>query len=142
MKRVLIANRNEIAVRIIRALKKMDMESVVVYSDADKDSLAVRLADHCVALNGQDAGETYLNVAKIIDAAKSSHCQGIHPGYGFLSEKTELVRECENQNLIFIGPSSGAIEIMGDKALSKKMMQDGGVPTIPGFILEIGRAHV
>ena len=142
MHRVLIANRNEIAVRVIRALKKMGIESVVVYSDADKDSLAVRMADDSVPLNGLDARETYLDVAKIIEAAKGSNCQGIHPGYGFLSEKTELARECEKQNLIFIGPSSSAIEIMGDKALSKKMMQDGGVPTIPGFILENGLQNI
>jgi len=137
MRRVLIANRNEIAVRVIRALRELGIESVVVYSDADRDSLAVEMADLSIPLGGVSAQETYLDVEKIISIAKETGCQAIHPGYGFLSEKTELAQACEKEGVLFIGPSSKAIEVMGDKALSKKMMKEGGVPTIPGFMLDL-----
>ncbi|MCO4781880.1 MAG: ATP-grasp domain-containing protein [Candidatus Cloacimonetes bacterium] len=134
--RVLIANRGEIAVRIIKSLRENNIESVVVVSDVDKNSMAAKLADYVYEIGGQSAAESYLVVDKIIEACKHYEVDAVHPGYGFLSEKLELLEECSKNNIKFIGPKKEAIEVMGDKILSKSKMAAVGVPTIPGFIIE------
>jgi 3-methylcrotonyl-CoA carboxylase alpha subunit len=135
MKRVLIANRGEIAVRILRSLREMNLESVLVYAEPDRDSLAVEMADIALALNGVSALETYLDLDKIMDLARFAKVDAIHPGYGFLSEKPELVAACEKAGILFIGPDSNAIRVMGDKLASKALMEEGGVPTVPSFLV-------
>ena len=135
MKRVLIANRGEIAVRILRCLREMGLESVVVFAEPDRSSIAVEMADIALSLEGTTALETYLSVPKIMDLALEAKVDAIHPGYGFLSEKIELVRACEKAGIQFIGPSSKAIETMGDKLASKALMQEGGVPVVPSFLV-------
>ena len=135
MKRVLIANRGEIAVRILRSLREMGLESVVVFAEPDRSSIAVEMADIALSLEGTTALETYLSVPKIMDLALEAKVDAIHPGYGFLSEKIELVRACEKAGIQFIGPSSKAIETMGDKLASKALMQEGGVPVVPSFLV-------
>jgi len=136
MKKVLIANRGEIAVRIIKTLKRMGMSSVAVYSEADADALFVKMADEAIPLGGKTAQESYLRVEKIMDACQKTGADAIHPGYGFLSEKLELIRACDKAGVIFIGPKEKAIQLMGDKIESKKLMLSGGVPTIPGFFID------
>ena len=135
MQCVLIANRGEIAVRIIDTLRKLNIKSALVVSDPDKESLAADLADIVVPIGGQSALESYLNVDKILDAAKKVDADGIHPGYGFLSEKVELVEACEQAGIKFIGPSKKAIEVMGDKIKSRQLMLSGDLPVVPGFEL-------
>lgn len=135
MQCVLIANRGEIAVRIIETLRRLNITSALVVSEPDVDSLAADLADVVVPIGGQSALESYLDVDKIIQAAKKVNADGIHPGYGFLSEKVELVQACEQAGIKFIGPSRKAIEIMGDKIKSRQLMISGDVPVVPGFEL-------
>ncbi len=135
MQCVLIANRGEIAVRIIDTLRQLNIKSALVVSDPDRESLAAELADIVVPIGGQSALESYLDVNKILQAAKKVDADGIHPGYGFLSEKVELVEACEQANIKFIGPSKKAIEIMGDKIKSRQLMISGNVPVVPGFDL-------
>lgn len=134
--RVLIANRGEIAVRIIKSLRQNNIESVVVVSEVDKDSMAAKAADYVYEIGGKSAAESYLRVDKIIEACKFYEVDAVHPGYGFLSEKLELLAECSNNYIKFIGPNKEAIEVMGDKILSKSKMEAVGVPTVPGFIIE------
>ncbi len=136
MKKVLIANRGEIAVRIIKTLRRMDIRSVAVYSEPDSEALFVKMADEAVALGGKTAQESYLRVDKIMEACQITGADAIHPGYGFLSEKLELLRACDKAGVIFIGPKEKAIQLMGDKIESKKLMLSGGVPTIPGFFVD------
>jgi acetyl-CoA carboxylase, biotin carboxylase subunit len=131
-KKVLIANRGEIAVQIIRALHEMNIQAVAVYSTADKDSMFVKLADESVCIGGPQPGESYLNMAAIIDAAILTNSDAIHPGYGFLSENAEFAELCEKCAIKFIGPSSKVIDLMGNKSHAKAAMQKSGVPTIPG----------
>ncbi|MCJ8346750.1 ATP-grasp domain-containing protein, partial [bacterium] len=133
--RVLVANRGEIAVRIIKSLKENNIESVLVVSDVDKISMAAKLADFVYAIGGKSAAESYLRVDKIIEACKFYEVDAVHPGYGFLSEKLELLSECSKNGIKFIGPNKEAIEVMGDKILSKAKMEAVGVPTIPGFTI-------
>jgi len=116
IRRVLVANRGEIAVRVIRACHELGIEAVAVYSTADRDSLAVRLADRAVCIGPPPAGQSYLVVSNVIAAAATTGCDAIHPGYGFLSENPEFVRACADNDLIFIGPSPNVMEVMGDKA--------------------------
>ena len=132
IKKILIANRGEIACRIIRACKEMSIASVSVYSDVDINSPHVNMADEAVCIGPANPAESYLNFEKIIDAAKSTSSDAIHPGYGFLSENGDFAEYVADSGLIFIGPSPETIKVMGDKAESKKMMEEAGVPTIPG----------
>ena len=130
--RVLVANRGEIACRILRTLKDKSIEGVAVYSEADTASLHVRLADWAVALEGVSSTDTYLNIDKLLEAARATECDAVHPGYGFLSENSSFARQVEEAGLTFIGPSYQAMEAMGDKVQAKALMRDIGVPVVPG----------
>ena len=130
--RVLVANRGEIAVRVIRALHELGVEAVAVYSTADADALHVRLADRAVRLGPPAPGASYLNIGSVVAAATTTGCEAVHPGYGFLSENAEFARMCEANDLVFIGPSAHVMERMGDKALAKVEMRAAGVPLVPG----------
>lgn len=134
---VLIANRGEIACRIIRTLRSLGLRSVAVFSDADAESLHVKLADETIHIGPSPVNESYLRADKIIAAAQMSGAQAIHPGYGFLSENADFARDCVNAGLTFIGPSAAAIELMGDKATAKRRMIKAGVPTLLGYQAEI-----
>ena len=130
--RILIANRGEIALRVIRACQEMGIESVAVYSEADRDSLHVRMADDAVCIGGAPASQSYLHVANIISAAINLGCQAIHPGYGFLAENAYFAELCLANDIKFIGPPASAIELLGDKVKGKEMAQQIGVPVVPG----------
>ncbi|MCS7244142.1 MAG: biotin carboxylase N-terminal domain-containing protein [Candidatus Calescibacterium sp.] len=131
MRKVLVANRGEIAVRIIRTLREMGLKSVAVYSEVDKDSLHVSFADEAVCIGRDDASSTYLNIPNIISAALITRSDAIHPGYGFLSENYKFAQICRSHNIIFIGPSSDNIRDMGDKVKAKDIANSLGVPLIP-----------
>lgn len=131
-KRVLVANRGEIAVRIIRALREMEIESVAVYSNADKGALHTTLADYAICLDGDRVQETYSNAEKIIDMAKISGCDAIHPGYGFLAERPKFAQLVEEAGITFIGPKSEIINLMGDKIEARNCMISLGIPVIKG----------
>src|SRR5579862_4634491 len=131
-RRVLVANRGEIAVRVIRALHELDVEAVAVYSTADEDALHVRLADRAVRIGPPPAAQSYLSIPSVIAAAATTGCEAVHPGYGFLSENDEFVRMCEDNELVFIGPPADVMARMGDKALAKQEMRAAGVPLVPG----------
>lgn len=128
--RVLIANRGEISVRIIKALKSLGIESVAVYSDADTSALHVTMADMSFRLPGFSASETYLNAEKIIEIARRSDCDAVHPGYGFLSEKSDFAKLCEENSIKFVGPSSSTLAISGNKLECKKLVEANGVPVV------------
>jgi acetyl-CoA carboxylase, biotin carboxylase subunit len=130
--RVLVANRGEIAVRVIRALHELGIEAIAVYSTADEDALHVRLADRAVKIGPPPAAQSYLSMAAIVAAANTTACDAVHPGYGFLSENAEFARACEENDLVFIGPPADVMERMGDKALAKAEMRAAGVPLVPG----------
>jgi acetyl-CoA carboxylase biotin carboxylase subunit len=131
-KKILIANRGEIAIRITRACRELGIGSVAVFSDADRDSLHVFLADEAYHIGPSPSKESYLNFQKIIEVAKGAGVDAIHPGYGFLSENTNFARACEAAGITFIGPTVANIEAMGDKISAKKLMKAAGVPTVPG----------
>ena len=131
-KRVLVANRGEIAVRVIRALRDMGIVSVAVYSKEDKDALHVRLADLRVCIGEGPVRDSYLNMDAIITAALNMECDAIHPGYGFLSENSEFARRCRENDIVFIGPDPDIIDEMGNKSVARKKMMDAGVPVVPG----------
>ncbi len=131
--KILIANRGEIAIRIMRACRELGIKTVAVYSEADKNSLHVQFADEAILLGAPAPKDSYLHIDKIIAAAKKTKAEAIHPGYGFLSENASFAQEVESAKLIFIGPSADSIRAMGDKAESKARMKQAGVPTIPGF---------
>jgi acetyl-CoA carboxylase biotin carboxylase subunit len=128
--KVLVANRGEIALRITRALRDLQLPSVAVYTDADRDALHARRADEAVRIG--EGRAAYLDAERIVEAARATGAWGIHPGYGFLSESAELCQACERAGLVFIGPPASAIYEMGDKARARKRMQDAGVPVVPG----------
>jgi acetyl-CoA carboxylase, biotin carboxylase subunit len=130
--RVLVANRGEIAVRIIRGLHELGVEAVAVHSTADDEALHVRLADQAVRIGPPPVGESYLSIPAIIAAAETTGCEAVHPGYGFLSENAGFVRACEENDLVFIGPGAEVMERMGDKARAKAEMRAAGVPLVPG----------
>jgi propionyl-CoA carboxylase alpha chain len=132
--KILIANRGEIAVRIIRTCNRLGIGTVAVYADPDSRGLHVQLADEAVSLGGVHARESYLNAGKVLAAARSTGCGAIHPGYGFLSENPEFARAAESLGIAFIGPPSHAIALMGDKIASKKLAIEAGVPVIPGHV--------
>ena len=130
--RVLIANRGEIAVRVARTLRRMDVEAVAVFSDADHHAPHLAAADLAMRLGPAPAAESYLNVERVIDAAVRSGSQAIHPGYGFLSERPDFARACQQAGIVFVGPSPEAIALLGDKAAAKRAAMDAGVPVVPG----------
>ena len=132
--RVLVANRGEIAVRIIRACHDEGLEAVAVYSDADRHAPFVALADHAVRLGPAPSSESYLRIDAILEAARATGAQAIHPGYGFLSERAPFAKAIEDAGLIFVGPPSRAIEAMGDKTAARRLMQAAGVPIVPGAV--------
>lgn len=132
IRKVLIANRGEIAVRIIRACRELGIQTVAIYSEADKDAMHTELADEAICVGKPKSKESYLNVSNIISAAVITKCNAIHPGFGFLSENAEFAAICEECNIKFIGPSSKTISIMGDKSRAREIMKKAKVPVIPG----------
>jgi len=131
-RRVLVANRGEIAVRVIRALHELDVEAVAVYSTADADAQHVRMADQAVRIGPPAAGESYLRIPSVIAAAVTTGCQAVHPGYGFLSENPAFVEACVENDLVFVGPPADVMATMGDKISAKQAMREADVPTVPG----------
>jgi len=131
-KKILIANRGEIARRVMNTCKEMDVAVVAVYSDADRDAAHVLDADQAVCLGESEPSESYLNIDKIIDAAKQTGAEAIHPGYGFLAENADFARRLEDEGLVFIGPPSKAIGDLGDKIVARRIMEKSGVPVLPG----------
>ncbi|MDT8862051.1 acetyl-CoA carboxylase biotin carboxylase subunit [Alkalihalobacillus sp. MEB130] len=129
---VLIANRGEIALRIIRTCKKLGVRTVAVYSEADRNALHVKMADECYEIGPSRVQDSYLNMDKILEAAKVFEVDAIHPGYGLLSENAEFARRCEQENIVFIGPQPNMIELMGEKVKARKAMAEAGFPIIPG----------
>jgi acetyl-CoA carboxylase biotin carboxylase subunit len=132
IKKLLIANRGEIAVRIIRAARELGIHTVQVHSTADTESLAVNLADEAIAIGPPQAAKSYLNIPAIIDAAKKTGADAVHPGYGFLAENADFADACAEAGLIFVGPSAAAIRMMGDKVSARVAAAKAGVPTVPG----------
>jgi len=130
--RVLVANRGEIAVRVIRALHELEVEAVAVYSTADAEALHVELADRAVCIGPPPAARSYLNVASVVAAATTTGCEAVHPGYGFLSENPAFVAACEDNDLVFVGPDAEVMARMGDKVQAKEELARAGVPLVPG----------
>ena len=133
LKKVLIANRGEIAVRIIRACRELGISTVSIYSEADKEALHAQLADYSVCVGPNPSKDSYLNVANILSACILTGCDAIHPGFGFLSENPKFAKMCEECNIKFIGPNSDTISLMGDKSQVRKIMKKANVPVIPGY---------
>ena len=131
-RRVLVANRGEIAVRVIRSLHELGIEAVAVYSTADRDALHVELADRSVCIGPPSAAESYLKIPNLVAAADTTGCEAVHPGYGFLAENPAFVRACEESDLVFIGPTADVMERMGDKVRAKEEMRAAGIPLVPG----------
>jgi len=132
-KKILIANRGEITVRIIKACQEMGISTAAVYSEADRNSLHVQMADEAVCIGPAPAIESYLNQERVIQVAHQMKAEAIHPGYGFLAENADFARKCEQENIIFIGPNSKALRLVGDKIRSRQTMEKAGIPIIPGM---------
>src|ERR1700754_1892153 len=132
--KILIANRGEIAVRIIKTCRKLGIKTVVVYSEADADSMAVEMADETVFIGAAPAAESYLVADKIVDAVRKTGAEAVHPGFGFLSENAAFARRLQAEGIVFIGPNPKAIEAMGDKIESKKFAAAAKVATVPGWL--------
>jgi acetyl-CoA carboxylase, biotin carboxylase subunit len=130
--RVLVANRGEIAVRVIRALRELSVDAVAIYSTADRDALHIQLADDAVCIGPPAAADSYLQITSVVAAAETTGCQALHPGYGFLAESPALARACVDSGLVFIGPSAAVMERLGDKARAKEELRSAGVPLVPG----------
>jgi propionyl-CoA carboxylase alpha chain len=135
--KILIANRGEIAVRIIKTCRKLGIKTVVVYSEADADSMAVEMADESVFIGAAPAAESYLVADKIVAACRETGAEAVHPGFGFLSENAGFAERLAKEGIVFIGPNPGAIKAMGDKIESKKFAAKAGVSTVPGHVGEI-----
>ncbi|MGY6706995.1 MAG: ATP-binding protein [Rhizobiaceae bacterium] len=133
IRRLLIANRGEIACRIVRTARRMGIETVTVYSDADREAMHVAIADHALRIGPAPAAQSYLNIAALLDAARASGADAVHPGYGFLSENADFAEACQGAGLVFVGPSAQAIRQMGDKAGARRLMAAAGVPVVPGY---------
>lgn len=131
-KKILIANRGEIALRVIRAAHDLGIKTVAVYSEADRDSLHVKFADEAVCIGPPPSKESYLNIPRLIAAAEVTNADAIHPGYGFLAENASFAEICNTSGIVFIGPQPDALTSMGDKALAKETMRNAGVPVVPG----------
>ena len=131
--KILIANRGEIACRVIKTARRMGVRTVAVYSEADANARHVRLADEAVCIGPAAARESYLVIDKIIDAAKRTGAQAIHPGYGFLSENEDFAERCAAEGIIFVGPPASAIRAMGSKSAAKSLMEKASVPLTPGY---------
>ncbi len=142
IKRILIANRGEIALRAIRTIREMGKEAVAVYSTADKDTAYLDLADAAICIGGPKSHESYLNIPAVISAAELAECDAIFPGYGFLSENQNFVEICEHHGLKFIGPGVEVMQMMADKSKAKQVMAEAGVPTIPGSDGAVPNAEV
>jgi acetyl-CoA carboxylase biotin carboxylase subunit len=131
-RKVLVANRGEIAVRVIRALHELDIEAVAVYSTADEGALHTRLADEAVRIGPPPAAQSYLSIPAVVAAAVTTGCEAVHPGYGFLSENPAFVEACVDNDLVFVGPPASVMESMGDKIAARMAMRAADVPTVPG----------
>lgn len=146
IRRLLVANRGEIALRIMRACDEAGIQTVAVYSDADAEAPHVRHASRAVRLGPAPPAASYLAVSRVIDAARETGADAVHPGYGFLAENPELPAACADAGLIFVGPTADVMALMGSKISARRAMADAGLPTVPGETprdqSEIGRAHV
>ncbi|MEO0989692.1 MAG: biotin carboxylase N-terminal domain-containing protein, partial [Pseudomonadota bacterium] len=138
--KILIANRGEIACRVIKTARKMGIETVAIYSDADAQALHVKMADEAVHIGPPPANQSYIVIDKVMDAIKASGAEAVHPGYGFLSENPKFAAALDAAGVAFIGPPVKAIEAMGDKITSKKIAAEAGVSTVPGYMGLIGDA--
>ena len=132
LKKVLVANRGEVAVRIIRACREMGIRTVAIYSEADKEALHTKLADESICIGPAPSNKSYLNIKNIIETACLTGCDGIHPGYGFLSENSHFAKICDEIGIKFIGPNYKMIDLMGNKSKAKETMKKAGVPVVPG----------
>jgi pyruvate carboxylase subunit A len=144
IKKILIANRGEIAIRVMRACREMSIPSIAVFSEADKEALFVKYADEAFCIGPPPATASYLNIKKVIETAKASGADAIHPGYGFLAENPKFARACEEEGIKFIGPSSRVLELVGDKVTARREMRKAGVPVVPGTdecVAEFGQAR-
>ncbi|MCU0692848.1 MAG: ATP-grasp domain-containing protein, partial [Polyangiaceae bacterium] len=131
-KKVLVANRGEIACRVIRTLREMGIASVAVYSEVDRAALHVRMADEAVPIGEAPAAASYLRMDRVLDAAKKTGAEAVHPGYGFLSENAKFAQACADEHMTFIGPPASAIHAMGSKTAARELMSNAGVPVVPG----------
>src|SRR5882672_10268411 len=131
-RKVLVANRGEIALRVIRACRELEISTVAVFSEADRDSLHVRLADESVCIGPPPPAQSYNHIARLISAAEVTAADAIHPGYGFLSENAHFAEVCAASGFVFIGPTPEMIRKMGDKAVARRTMRDAGLPLVPG----------
>src|SRR5271155_3703800 len=132
IRKILIANRGEIAIRILRACREMGIGATAVYSEADRASLHVRLADEAYPIGPAPSRESYLRIDKLMDVTRRAGCDALHPGYGFLAENAELARACSANNITFIGPSPEAMEHLGSKTAARQLAARSGVPMVPG----------